>query len=113
MDNKRQQVKLGAKNRIYSSNIIRMPYFVRKAYYVPAIFFVLPSVSFELNILASPKSEILGFISLSKRMLLALRSLCMTRNRECLCRYNSPLAMPSIMVSRLSHFSKALLASSA
>jgi hypothetical protein len=44
-----------------------------KTYYVPTTLRVL-SASAELNIFANLKSEILGFISLSKRMLLGLRS---------------------------------------
>lgn len=82
------------------------------AYYVPTTLFVLPSVSLELKILANPKSEILGFISWSKRMLLALRSLCTTRSRECLCRYRRPCATPSIMARRLYQLSKLLWLSS-
>jgi hypothetical protein len=85
---------------------------VRRSYYVPTILFVFWSVSFMPNILASPKSEIFGFISLSKRMLLALRSLWMTRKRECLCKYRSPCAIPSIIVSRVFQSTKALLVSS-
>ena len=46
-------------------------------YYVPTTLRVLISVSSLPNILAMPKSEILGVISLSKRMLLVLRSLWM------------------------------------
>jgi hypothetical protein len=61
--------------------------FLCETYYVPITLLVVsPSVSFELNIFASPKSEILGFISLSRRILLGLRSRCITSNRECLCR---------------------------
>ena len=71
------------------------------------------SVLFVLNILAIPKSEILGFMSWSRRILLALRSLCMTRNLECLCKYRSPCAIPSIIARRIFQFSKALLVSSA
>ena len=50
-------------------------------YYVPTTLLVVFSgVLFELNIFANPKSEILGFSSLSKRMLLGLRSRCMCAN---------------------------------
>ena len=85
-----------------------------ETYYVPTtLLVVLPSVLFGVNIFASPKSEILGFISLSKRMLLGLRSRCMTRNLECLCRQRSPCAIPSIIAMRLFQSSKALLFSSA
>ena len=83
-------------------------------YYVPTTLLVaFPSGLFELNIFASPKSEILGFISLSKRMLLGLRSRCMTRNLECLCRQRSPSAIPSIITRRLLQSSKDFLFSSA
>ena len=83
-------------------------------YYVPTtLLVVLSSVLFELNIFASPRSEILGFISLSKRMLLGLRSRCMTRNRECLCRQRSPSAIPSIISRRLFQSNKVFLVSSA
>ena len=82
-------------------------------YYVPTtLLVVLPSLLFELNIFASPKSEILGFMSLSKRMLLGLRSRCMTRNQECLCRYISPSAVPSIIARRLFQSSNDFLFSS-
>lgn len=50
---------------------------------MPTIRVVFDSATLELNILAIPKSEILGFIWLSKRTLLALRSLCTTHRREC------------------------------
>ena len=85
-----------------------------ETYYVPTtVLVVLPSVLFGVNIFASPKSEILGFISLSKRMLPGLRSRCMTRNLECLCRQRSPCDIPSIIAMRLFQSSKALLFSSA
>jgi hypothetical protein len=45
-------------------------------------------------------------------MLLALTSLCITRKRECLCKYRSPCAIPSIIIRRLFQFSKAFLVSS-
>jgi hypothetical protein len=68
-------------------NALINEFFFFETYYVPTtLCVVFRSVLFELNIFASPKSEIFGFISLSKRMLLGLRSRCMTRNRECLCR---------------------------
>ena len=37
----------------------------------------------------------------------------MTRNLECLCKYRSPCAIPSIIARRVFQFSKALLVSSA
>ncbi|WVZ92601.1 LOW QUALITY PROTEIN: hypothetical protein U9M48_038650, partial [Paspalum notatum var. saurae] len=64
-----------------------------------------PWEAYSGAIFAIPISEILGFISESKRILLALTSLCITRNRECLCKYRSPCAIPSIITSRLSQFS--------
>ena len=84
-----------------------------ETYYVPTtLLVVLSSVLFEVKIFARPKSEILGFISPSKRMLLGLRSRCMTRNRECLCRQRSPSAVPSIIARRLFQSSNDFLSSS-
>ncbi|WVZ67004.1 hypothetical protein U9M48_016150, partial [Paspalum notatum var. saurae] len=54
------------------------------AYCVPTILVVFDSATLELKILAMPKSEIFGFISASRRMLLALRSLWTTQRRECM-----------------------------
>jgi hypothetical protein len=48
---------------------------VECTYYVPTTLFVSASIWSTPNSLAIPKSEILGFISLSNNMLLALRSL--------------------------------------
>jgi hypothetical protein len=42
---------------------------------------VFPSLLVKLYIFVSPKSEILGFISRSRRMLLGLRSLYDTQSR--------------------------------
>uniref|UniRef100_K3ZYM1 Uncharacterized protein n=1 Tax=Setaria italica TaxID=4555 RepID=K3ZYM1_SETIT len=70
------------------------------SYYVPTTLLVLASVMLEPKILAMPKSEILGFNSLSSKMLLAFKSRWIIRTRECLCKYSSPCAMPSIMCSR-------------
>jgi hypothetical protein len=44
-------------------------------YYVPTTLLVMASVWFSPKLLARPKSEILGFISLSNKILLAFRSL--------------------------------------
>ena len=46
-------------------------------------------------------------------MLPAFRSLWITRNRESLCKYRSPCAIPSIIARRLFQSIKALLVSSA
>ena len=51
-------------------------------YYVPTILFVFASNSFMPNTLAIPKFDILGFISLSSKMLLAFRSQWTTVNLE-------------------------------
>jgi hypothetical protein len=79
------------------------------SYWVPTTLLVFAWVSFDPNIRASPKSEILGLILSSKRILLAFRSLCMTRRRECLWRYNSPWAIPSIIWRLLFQFNNVLL----
>ena len=71
------------------------------AYNVPTTRFVLNWFWSPPNILAIPKSDILGFISASRRMLLALRSRWTTRSLESRWRYSSPLAMPSIISNRL------------
>lgn len=51
-------------------------------YYVPTTLFVLTSFSLPPKILAMPKSDIFGFMSISNKMLPALRSLWMIVNRE-------------------------------
>lgn len=51
-------------------------------YKVPTTLFVFPSDWSPPNVLAIPKSDIFGFISLSRRTLLAFRSLCMILNLE-------------------------------
>ena len=70
-------------------------------YYVPIILFVLAWESLSLNILAVPKSEIFGIISLSSKMLLVFKSLWIIFNLEYLWRYKSPWAIPSIMLTRV------------
>lgn len=67
------------------------------AYNIPTTRFVLNWFWSPPNILAIPKSDILGFMSASRRMLLALRSRWTTRSLESRWRYSSPLAMPSII----------------
>lgn len=78
-------------------------------YYVPTTLRVLISASSLPNILAMPKSEILGVISLSRRMLLVLRSLCMILYRESWWRYSKPRAIPSIIRYRVCQSSSLLL----
>jgi len=53
-----------------------------KHYSVPTTLLVLAVASSPPKILAVPKSEILGFISLSRRTLLAFRSLWIILNLE-------------------------------
>jgi hypothetical protein len=48
---------------------------LKHPYYVPIILFVLELIWSPPKDLARPKSEIFGFILLSRRILLALRSL--------------------------------------
>lgn len=67
-------------------------------YYVPTIILVFTWAWLPLKILAIPKSEILGFISSSKRMLAALRSRWMMLSRESWWRYAMPLAVPNIIL---------------
>ena len=83
-----------------------------QTYNVPTTLLVIAWVSFCLNILAMPKSAILGFIFSSKRMLLAFRSLWITRILEYLCRYSNPWAIPSMMLNRLGQSSSTFLFSS-
>lgn len=71
------------------------------AYYVPATRWVCTSCCCFWNVLAKPKSEIFGFISSSKRILLTFRSRCIMFRQESRCRYSSPLATPWMMLNRL------------
>lgn len=71
------------------------------SYYVPMTLPVLSPVSFPLKILASPKSDILGFMSLSSKMLLAFRSLWIILSWESWWRYRSPRAIPLMIWKRL------------
>ena len=52
---------------------------------MPTTLVVLASVTLEHKILAMPKSEILGFMSRSRRMLLALRSRWMNGREHSSC----------------------------
>lgn len=79
------------------------------SYYVPTTLLAVACVAFDGNILAMPKSEILGFSSESNRILLAFKSLWMMRNREWLWRYRSPCAIPSTILVLVFHFSDVLL----
>lgn len=54
----------------------------KQAYWVPTTLFVLALVWSPTSILASPKSDIFGFILLSRRILLALMSLWMILSLE-------------------------------
>ena len=81
----------------------------RYTHKVPTILLVFAWSSFVLKIRANPKSDIFGFISESKRMLLAFRSLWTILSLECLWRYKSPWAMPSIISKRLSQFRSSAL----
>ncbi|KAG5620503.1 hypothetical protein H5410_005721 [Solanum commersonii] len=51
-------------------------------YNVPTTLFVMAPVSFPPKLLAMPKSDIFGFISVSSKTLLGLRSLWIIRNLE-------------------------------
>ena len=55
---------------------------VRKSYYVPTTLCVFAVVSFPPKILAMPKSDIFGFMSISSKTLAALRSLWIILSRE-------------------------------
>ena len=77
-------------------------YFVNKhfTYYVPTIRPMFASCSSFLKILAIPKSDILGFISLSSTMLLAFRSRWIIIKFEYSWIYRSPWVTPSMMSTR-------------
>ena len=79
-------------------------------YYVPTTLRVLISASSLPNILAMPKSEILGVISLSRRILLVFKSLWMILYLESWWRYSKPRAIPSIIRYRVCQSSSLLLA---
>lgn len=63
--------------------------------------------------LAIPKSEILGFISESSKMLLGLRSLWIMFTPECKWRYSTPWAIPPMIRNNVSQFREPLELSSA
>ena len=65
------------------------------------------------NILAMPKSEILGTMFVSSNTLLALRSLWTILNLESSCRYCRPRATPRMISKRFCHPSSLRLPSSA
>lgn len=73
----------------------------KKTHYVPATRFVFAFCWLSLNILAMPKSVILGLISSSSKTLLALRSLWIIFSLESWWRYRSPLATPFIILNRV------------
>lgn len=70
-------------------------------YNVPTTRLVFPLVSLSVKILAMPKSDIFGFMSLSNRILLVFKSRWMILNLEYLWRYRRPWAIPSMMCMRL------------
>ncbi len=74
--------------------------FVFDTYYVPTTLLVLSWIWSPLNIRATPKFEILEFISASSRTLVVLRSLWMILNLESWWRYKSPRATPQIISKR-------------
>lgn len=82
-------------------------------YYVPMILPVLAVSSFFLKILAIPKSDILGFISASNKMLLTFRSLWITVYIENSWRYRRPCVIPSMTRTRFSQSNDKLLNESA
>ena len=69
-------------------------------YYVPTIRLVFASCSSFPKILANPKSDILGIISLSSKMLLAFRSRWTIIKFEYSWRYRRPWVTPSMMSTR-------------
>ena len=82
----------------------------KETYNVPTTLLVLfsrPNV--PSNMRANPKSDILGFIFSSKRILPNFRSRCITLKTESRWRYTIPLAMPLIIVKRVVQLSSALL----
>ena len=81
----------------------------KDAYIVPTTLWVLARSIDSWKIRAKPKSDILGFIFPSKRILLAFKSRCITRKLESRWRYRRPLATPWMMLSRRSQLSSDLL----
>lgn len=68
------------------------------AYCVPAIVEVFTVVWSTMTSFANPKSAILGFISLSSKILLDLRSRCIMVSKESMWRYRIPHAIPSMIL---------------
>ena len=79
------------------------------SYYVPTTLLVLSCSWSPWNILAMPKSEIFGFISASRRILLVFRSLWIILNLESWWRYRIPRAIPLIISKRFSQSNMDLL----
>lgn len=94
---------------VYALNFGLFVMLLHYTYYVPITLLVIAWSSFGSKILANPKSDIFGFISESKRTLLAFKSLWTILSLECLWRYKSPCAMPSIIWKRFGQFSSAPL----
>lgn len=65
-------------------------------------------LSSSMAVRAKPKSDTFGVKSSSSKILLALKSLCITRGLESSCRYASPLAAPSAIFMRCTQLSGAL-----
>ena len=78
-------------------------------YYVPTTLVVMSWIWSPLIIRAMPKSEILGFISPSRRTLLVLRSLWIILNLESWWRYKIPRAIPITISKCFLQFSNELL----
>ena len=83
--------------------------FLEGTYYVPTTLFVLSSVWSPPNVLARPKSEIFGFMLLSSKILLILRSLWIILSLESWWRYRSPRAILATMFLHLGQSSNLLL----
>ena len=81
-------------------------------YYVPTTLIVMSWIWSPLYIRAAPKSEILGFISPSSRILLVLRSLWIILNLESWWRYKIPRAIPIMISKCFVQFSNELLVGS-
>lgn len=93
----------------HSNNNLQRVDMKETTYYVPTTLSVLASSWFPPKILAVPKSDIFGFISLSNKTLLAFISRWMILSRESSCRYKRPLAVPVIMFARFAQSSSLLL----
>ena len=78
-------------------------------YYVPTTLVVSSWIWSPLNIRAIPKSEILGFSSVSNKTLLVLRSLWIILNLESWWRYKIPRAISMMISKRFLQFNNELL----